>query len=147
MIFLKSNFTFLAGKWPSLASYGNKAEEYLDTDSNTCLMKLGLFAESIVRLMFMLDRIPEPQEDNTHANRIKILQRKGLLTKDIDDILYKIRISRNDAVHDGYESTEVAENLLEFAYKLGIWFMQTYSDCMLIVIQLPKANEVKLAKG
>jgi type I restriction enzyme R subunit len=78
--------------------------------------------------MFTLDKIPEPQEDNTHANRIRFLKREGLLPKDIDDILYAIRIARNEAVHDGYESTEQAKILLEFADKLGIWFMQTYGD-------------------
>ena len=115
-------------KWPLLASLGSTAEKYLYTDSNSCLIKLGLIAESIVRLMFTLDKIPEPQEDNTQANRIRILKREGLLPKDIDDILYAIRISRNDAVHDGYESIEQAKILLDFAFKLGIWFMQTYGD-------------------
>jgi len=104
------------------------AEKYLYTDSNSCLIKLGLFAESIVRLMFTLDKTPEPQEDNTHANRIRILKREGLLPKDIDDILYAIRISRNEAVHNSYESTEQAKILVEFADNLGIWFMQTYGD-------------------
>lgn len=125
---MKSNFSFLDEKWPLLTSLGSMAEKYLYTDSNSCLIKLGLFAESIVRLMFMLDKMPEPQEENTHANRIKVLKREGLLPKDIDDILYAIRISRNEAIHDGYESTEQAKILLEFANKLGIWFMQTYGD-------------------
>lgn len=78
--------------------------------------------------MFTLDKLPEPQVENTQANRIRILKSEGLLPKDIDDILHAIRISRNDAVHDGYESTERAKILLEFAYKLGVWFMQTYGD-------------------
>jgi len=125
---LKSNFSFLEEKWPLLVSLGSMAEKYLYTDSNSCLIKLGLFAESIVRLMFTLDKIPEPLEDNTQANRIRILKREGLIPKDIDDILYSIRISRNDAVHDGYESIDQAKILLEFTYKLGIWFMQTYGD-------------------
>ncbi|MBC9786530.1 type I restriction-modification system endonuclease [Heliobacterium chlorum] len=127
---MKSNFTFLEEKWPLLASLGSMAEKYLYTDSNSCLIKLGLFAESIVRHMFALDNItePQPQQENTHANRIKVLKKEGLLPKDIDDILYAIRTTRNDAVHDGYESTERAKILLEFAHKLGIWFMQTYGD-------------------
>ncbi|MHB8127338.1 MAG: DUF4145 domain-containing protein [Desulfitobacteriaceae bacterium] len=125
---MKSNFSFLDEKWPLLGSLGNTAEKYLYTDSNSCLIKLGVFAESIVQLMFTLDKIEEPQEDNTHANRIKVLIREGLIPKDIEDILYAIRISRNDAVHNSYESTEKAKILLEFAYKLSTWFMQTYGD-------------------
>lgn len=125
---MKSNFSFLEKRWPLLASIGMIAERYIYTDSNSCLIKLGLFAESVVRLIFALDHIEEPQMDNTHANRIRILKNEGLLPKDIDDILYALRKTRNKAVHDGYESTEQAMILIQFAYKLGGWFMQTYGD-------------------
>ncbi|KJR44974.1 hypothetical protein UF75_4634 [Desulfosporosinus sp. I2] len=55
--------------------------------------------------MFALDKIPEPQEENTQANRIRILKREGLLPKGITDILYAIRKSRSDSValHIGIE--------------------------------------------
>lgn len=125
---MSSNFEFLEGKWPLLASLGGTAEKYIFSDSNSCLMKLGLFGEAVVRLMLTSDGIPEPQEDNTHANRIKILKNEGLLPKDIDDILYALRMARNKAAHDGYESTEQAKILVELAYKLGVWFMQAYGD-------------------
>lgn len=111
-----------------MVSIGIMAEKYIYTDSNSCLIKLGLFAESIVRLIFTLDNLDEPLIDNTHANRIKILKNEGLLPKDIDEILYALRMARNKAAHDGYESIEQAAILIEFAYKLGIWFMQTYGD-------------------
>ena len=125
---LKSNFDFLEERWSLLASIGSTAEKYIYTDSNSCLIKLGLFGESIVHIMLTLDNIVEPQTENTHANRIKILKTEGLLPKDIEDILYAIRIARNKATHDGYASLEQAKILVEFAYKLGVWFMQTYGD-------------------
>lgn len=127
---LKSNFAFLEDRWPLLATIGSTAEKYVYTDSNSCLIKLGLFGESIVHLMFKLDNIDEPknEKDNTHSNRIKILKNEGLIPKDIDDILYALRVTRNKAAHDGYESTEQSKMLIEFAYKLGVWFMQTYGD-------------------
>ncbi len=125
---MKSNFSFLEEKWPLLASIGSTAEKYVYTDSNSCLIKLGLFGESIVRLMFVLDNMDEPQEDNTHSNRIKLLKKEGLIPKDIDDILYALRINRNEAAHNGFESVEKAKILLEFAHKLGIWFMRVYGE-------------------
>ncbi|TWH49268.1 type I restriction-modification system endonuclease [Sporomusa sp. KB1] len=125
---MKSNFSFLESRWSLLTSIGVMAEKYIYTDSNSCLIKLGLFAETIVRLIFTLDNLAEPLVDNTHANRIKILKNEGLLPKDIDDILYALRMARNKAAHDGYESIEQASILIEFAYKLGVWFMQTYGD-------------------
>lgn len=125
---LRSNFEFLKEKWLLLASLGSMAERYIYNDSNSCLMKLGLFGETVVNLMFALDDISELQNDNTHANRIKVLKSEGLIPKDIDDILYALRMSRNKAVHSGYESTEQAKVLIEFAYKLGVWFVQTYDE-------------------
>lgn len=125
---LKSNFIFLEERWPLLTSIGNTAEKYLYSDPNSCLIKLGQFGESIVRLMFTLDFIPEPEEENSHANRIKVLKSEGLLPKEIDDILFALRTTRNRAVHEGYESIEQAKVLMEFAHNLGVWFMQTYGD-------------------
>jgi len=50
--------------------------------------------------MFELDNLTPPVIDNTHANRIKILQREGLLTKEISGIIYVIRIKRHEAIHE-----------------------------------------------
>lgn len=125
---MHSNFAFLGKRWPLLASIGALAEKYIYTDSNSCFIKLGLFAESVVHFIFKLDDMEEPRSDNTHANRIKILKQEGLLPKDIDDILYSLRSTRNKAAHANYESVEEAGVLIEFAYKLGVWFMQTYGD-------------------
>ena len=125
---MKSNFDFLDERWPILASLGRLAEKYLYNDSNTCFYKLGLFGETVVKYMLAFDKIDEPVSENTHLNRIKLLKRNGLIPKDIDDILYALRITRNDAVHDVYESIEKAQTLIELAYKLGAWFMQCYGD-------------------
>jgi len=123
-----SNFLFLEKKWPVLAQLGSNAESYIYTDSNSALIKLGLFAEKLVSLMFELDNIALPETENTHSNRVKLLKREGLIPKDIDDFLYILRTSRNKAVHDGFESTQQAQILIEVTFKLGIWFMQTYGD-------------------
>ncbi|SEJ96416.1 type I restriction enzyme, R subunit [Propionispira arboris] len=125
---MKSNFSFLEARWPLLASVGSMAEKYIYTDSNSCLIKLGLFAETIVHLIFTFDKISEPEWDNTHDRRIKLLKKEGLLPREIDDILFSLRQNRNKAVHSGYESTKQSNLLVEFAYKLGVWFMQTYGD-------------------
>lgn len=128
MRLLKSNFDFLEKRWPLLSSIGSTAEKYIYTDSNSCLIKLGQFAEVIVHLMFKLDGINEPDKENTNDNRIKILKKEGLLPREIDDVLFALRKTRNIAVHDLYESIEKSKILVEFAYNLGVWFMQTYGD-------------------
>lgn len=53
---MKSNFEFLKEYWPALA-------------------QIGLFAERLVQEILVFEGIVEPQKDNTHANRIRLLKR------------------------------------------------------------------------
>lgn len=79
---MKSNFAFLERDFPVLANFGSLAERYCYSDSNSCLMKLGMIGETIVNLMFGYDKIPLPY-DNTAVKRIDALLREGLLTSDL----------------------------------------------------------------
>lgn len=124
---MKSNFEFLDKEFPVLSQFGKKAEAYLYSDSNSCLMKLGMVGETIVNLMFTYDRIMPPSE-NTAVNRIGVLFREGLLTQDLVDILHALRKVRNKAVHENYSSVEEGKVLLQMAHSLCEWFMQTYGD-------------------
>lgn len=111
-----------------LSNLGGTAENYLYSDTNSCLIKLGLFGETIVNLMLQLDGIAPPEFENTHANRIKLLKKEGLISQNIDDILYSLRTTRNKAVHNNYDSFDDCVTLMEMAHNLAIWFMQTYGD-------------------
>ena len=122
-----SNFTFLEKDFPVLAQFGKNAETYLYSDSNSCLMKLGMIGETVVNLMFTYDNIPLPR-DNSAVERINVLARQGFLTKDLVDILHALRKVRNKAVHNNYESVSDGKALLEMAHSLCEWFMQTYGD-------------------
>ena len=124
---MKSNFDFLNEDFPVLAQFGKMAETYLYSDSNSCLMKLGMIGETIVNLIFTYDRIALPG-DNTAVNRITVLFREGLLTQDLVDILHALRKVRNKAVHENYASVSEGKTLLQMAHSLCEWFMQTYGD-------------------
>lgn len=89
---MKSNFDFLQTEFPVLSTFGCQAEKYCFSDPNSCLMKLGMIGESIVNLMFTYDRIQLPY-DNTAVTRIDTLQREGLLTRDLTDILHALNMS------------------------------------------------------
>ncbi len=127
---MKSNFDFLNKYWEALAKIGETAESYLYNDPNACIYKLGMFAERLVQEVFANERLSEPDYDNTHANRIKILKREGLIDRGgrIDDILYSLRMKRNDAVHKYEDSVDTAKSLLRMAYRLAVWFMEVYGD-------------------
>ena len=98
-----SNFDFLKKDFPVLSNFGKMAEKYCYSDSNSCLMKLGMIGETIVNLMFTYDRIAFPH-DNTAVARIDTLSREGLLTSDLVTILHGLRKVRNKAVHENYAS-------------------------------------------
>ena len=143
---MKSNFYFLEADFPVLAQFGQKAKAYLYSDTNSCLMKLGMIGETIVNLMFTYDRITLPIE-NTAVNRITTLFREGLLTQDLVDILHALRKTRNKAVHDNYASVSEGKTLLQMAHSLCEWFMQTYGDWnyqnqpfFFFLLSLPSAN-------
>lgn len=125
---MKSNFDFLEQYWPALAQISKVAENYLHSDPNACIYKLGMFSERLVQEMIVFEKISDPKNDNTQANRIRLLKRAGLLPTDIDNTLYVLRKTRNDAVHAGADSLDDAKMLLSMAYNLAVWFMQTYGD-------------------
>ena len=127
---MTSNFDFLGRYWETLAKIGKTAESYLYNDPNACIYKLGMFAERLVQEIFAKERLTEPAYDNTHANRIKILKREGLIERGgkIDDILYSLRKTRNAAVHQYEDSVDTAKSLLTMAYRLAVWFMEVYGD-------------------
>lgn len=124
---MESNFRFLDQTFPVLARFGETAEAYLYSDSNSCLMKLGMIGETIVNLMFTYDHIPFPV-DNTAVKRIAVLSGEGLLTQELVNILHALRKVRNKAVHENYESISDGKALLQMAHSLCEWFMQTYGD-------------------
>lgn len=139
---MKSNFEFLNKYWPVLAQLGANAENYLYSDPNACVYKLGMFAERLVQEILVFEHIDEPQTDNTHANRIRLLKRAGLLPREIDDTLYVLRKTRNSAVHTGADSVDEAKTLLSMTYNLAVWFMETYGDWKYVAEDFVMPEEV-----
>lgn len=125
---MKTNFDFLGRYWPALSQIGGTAESYLYSDPNACIYKLGMFGERLVAEIFAFENLPLPQYDDSLANRIKVLKYEGLVKGEIDNILYVLRKTRNDAVHAGLDSLDRAKTLLEMTYKLACWFMEVYGD-------------------
>lgn len=97
-----------------LANLGGLAEKYCYSDSNSCLIKLGLLGENIVNLMYAYDKI-QILYDSTAASRIDYLLREGFLSRDLAKILHAIRKVRNKATHEAYESVEDDKAFLQMA--------------------------------
>ena len=54
---MKSNFDFLNRYWPALAQIGATAENYVYSDPNACVYKLGMFAERLVQEILVFEHI------------------------------------------------------------------------------------------
>ena len=123
-----SNFAFLESHWTDLAKLGDLSEKYVYSDPNTSIIKQGMLSEVMVKYMLAYDGIAEPEYDNTHANRIRLLKQNDLLPHEINNTLYILRKARNDAAHEATDEAEKALTNLQLCFELCVWYMQTYGD-------------------
>ena len=123
-----SNFSFLQTYWPSLAKIMDFAESYVYTDPASSKNKSGLFVELMVREILRIENIDEPETDNTHFTRTRLLKNEGLLPYDVNQWINQVRKSRNDSTHEDIASEQEALSVLSFTYHIAVWFMQTYGD-------------------
>lgn len=123
-----SNFAFLQVYWPDFANTLDFAEKYVYTDPASSKNKSGLFVELMVREIMRIENIPEPEYDNTHFTRTKILKSEGLLPYDVNQWINQVRIKRNDSAHENIASPQDALVVLGFTWQIAVWFMQTYGD-------------------
>ncbi|ACB85560.1 type I restriction-modification system endonuclease [Natranaerobius thermophilus] len=121
----KSNFDFLTGDWSILSELGEIAEKNLHTDPNTTIIKLRMFAETLVKFIFAVENLEEP-EDQKQVSRLAILKKEDLLTDDLLDLFHTIRKIGNKAAHAGYGNIDDAKTLLRMAFRISVWFMQVY---------------------
>lgn len=117
------NFTFLESHWTDLAKLGDLSEKYVYSDPNTSIIKQGMLAEIMVKYMLAYDGIAEPEYDNTHANRIRLLKQNDLLPYEVKNTLYILRKDRNDAAHNGTEEGDRALSNLHLLYDLCVWYI------------------------
>lgn len=129
------NFTFLATHWSDLSKLGDLSEKYVYTDPNTSIIKQGMLAEIMVKYMLAYDGIKEPEYDNTHANRIRLLNKNDLLPNEIKSTLHILRKDRNNAAHNAADEDKKALENLHLLYELCVWFMQTYGDSSYVPVE------------
>ena len=109
-----SNFSFLQTYWPCLAKIMDFAESYVYTDPASSKNKSGLFVELMVREILRIENIDEPETDNTHFTRTRLLKNEGLLPYDVNQWINQVRKSRNDSTHEDIASEHEALSVLSF---------------------------------
>ena len=121
-----SNFKFLDSHFSSLAELGAKAEQsYIDDPSNT-LVKLRIFNETIVNIIYKANNLVFAGLDT--FNKIKQLQYEDLVVDPFLSAMHYIRKVGNSAAHEGLGTKEEALTCLKLAHSLSQWFMVNYGD-------------------
>ncbi len=127
------NFAFLHAHDPHLATYAARAERYVFDDPNTSLLKLRQFAELLGRHVAAFHTIDTT--GNELRDIVAVIRRKRLAPRDVTELFDQLRLRGNEAAHDGHfhradmgEYRRVALAGLITAYKLAVWFQQTFID-------------------
>ncbi|MBL78844.1 MAG: restriction endonuclease subunit R [Nitrosomonadaceae bacterium] len=123
---LKStNFEILREQWPDLASLGGFAENYVNSDPSSSIIKLRSFAEKIVNRIYAELDLPKPIEANLNN-----LLNSSSFSQHIPDIVIKklhaIRIHGNKAAHGELPSIKSSSWLIREAYDLAKWLFITF---------------------
>ena len=134
---MNGSFDFLQSEYPELATFGNQAESYCDSDSNSALIKLGMLGETIVNLIYDYTGIEEPYNHKL-VTKICKLEQEEYLPKQVASILHEIRKARNNAVHEGYESPELANTLVPIAFNVALWFAMAFGSQQYEMLQYEK---------
>lgn len=118
-----SNFHFLANSHPKLYACGETAERlYLGSFFTQCITQLGVFGE------FLVEKILSDLELDdffgvNHYERLRILLDEEHVPLKWFEILDRLRLARNDALHNhvSFNKTE-AQLFLRQTYDLARWF-------------------------
>ena len=128
----ESKFSFLADLYPpdkpvpilmNLAEIGREAEENLFANTRYCLICLGDIGEAAADRLISGNSIETHEKDQ--IDRIDILAEKYIIPDEIRNILHRLRMARNKAVHERYNDEYISETktskLLNDALKLCKW--------------------------
>src|SRR5580700_8687618 len=114
------NFEFLRPKRPELADLGGFAEGYAYSDPASALVKLRLFIENVVAVIYETYRLPRPYTDSI----FDLLNETPFRTAVPDVVLGKLHTIRkcgNKAAHHEAPSAQVALQGLRDAFDIAQW--------------------------
>ena len=121
------NFEMLRSQWPELATLGAKAESYVHTDPESCLVKLRNYLELIIRWLYRHERL----EQGYRASLYDLLQDDVFQSVMPNAVLLKmdaLRIHGNRAAHGDKIKAGDALWLLQEAFYVGGWLFLTYGN-------------------
>ena len=121
------NFEMLRNHWPDLATLGAHAENYVYSDSESCLVKLRNYIEQIVRWLYKKERLPEGYRASLY-DLLEAHTFKSAVPEQVTMKLDAIRIHGNRAAHGDKVKDGDALWLLKEAAIVGAWLYLRYAN-------------------
>lgn len=118
--YVSPNFSHLEEIDPPLAKLATNAERYFVDDANTALVKTRQFAERLARVIadrsgvFLLS-------DATFSDILREIGKERAAPREITDVLHRLRIDGNDAVHGHKGERKQAFEAIKLCHRLGVW--------------------------
>lgn len=114
------NFDHLKDIDRPLAILATHAEKYFVDDANTALIKTRQFAERMARVVAE-SAGADTSVDDTFADMLRSIRRDDLVPAEILDILHRLRIDGNAAVHGHDGERRMAFEAIKLCHRLGVW--------------------------
>jgi type I restriction enzyme R subunit len=121
------NFEFLRPSFPELADLGGFAERYSFADPSSALVKLRMFAETMVSAIYSYHKLPRPYQFNLN-DMLNDEMFVSTTPKTVRYKLHELRVQGNKAAH-GVEAVvkpQIPAWLLQEAYDLACWFFLSF---------------------
>ncbi|WP_227939016.1 DNA phosphorothioation-dependent restriction protein DptF [Alkalihalobacillus deserti] len=140
--------SFLEALNEKAAETAEKMEEIIFSDPQGAMFRARLFAEEIIKDVFVIEEYDEYQFPSAFE-RINHLSKEGVLTRDIQQALDTIRISGNKAVHNAdFDDIFDALKVYKMMHKLATWYTEVYSTENIAIPEYrnPKPPKAELSK-
>lgn len=114
------NFDHLKDIDRPLAILATHAEKYFVDDANTALIKTRQFAERMTRVIAE-SAGADISSSATFSDMLRSIRRDDLVPAEILDILHRLRIDGNAAVHGHDGERRMAFEAIKLCHRLGVW--------------------------
>ena len=138
-----TNFTFLGKTDAALAEIISWAEIYLPKDPNTCVIKIGQFAELLAQKIAATKNVYHAKNE-TQCELIIKLKSASFIDEYATELFHKIREARNEAVHGSHGDYDQGLIYLRYAHQLAVWYYKRFVDYNYVNIEFIPPTRVIL---
>lgn len=115
------NFEFLHKDDPALATLGGFAEAYAHSDPSSALVKMRMFGEQVVELIYHKYGLAKPPVPNLN-DLLNSASFKQVVPPVVSNVLHSLRQKGNKAAHGKFVDSRMALSCLQETHGLATWY-------------------------